>query len=264
MKSFKRINHKCKFIGQVAQSSVHHNTPSDKRSAQVDHQSNVLGAEALLRWEHPQRGLVAPNEFIPLAEESGLILAIGEWVLHTACLQLKEWENNPLTRDLILAVNVSARQFSQPNFVLDVRKVLEETEVRASQLKLELTESLVLQNIASVIEKMDALKLLGVRFSIDDFGTGYSSLSYLTKLPISQLKIDRSFVSNIDTDLNDAVIAQTIIGMANNLGFNVIAEGVETEAQRACLEKYGCPSYQGYLFSKPVPLEEFEEILKLG
>lgn len=229
--------------------------------AQVDHQSKVLGAEVLLRWEHPQRGLVPPNEFIPLAEESGLILSIGEWVLRTACLQLKKWENNPLTRDLLLAVNVSARQFSQPNFVSEVCRVLEETGVSASHLKLELTESLVLQNVASVIEKMEALKLLGLRFSIDDFGTGYSSLSYLTKLPISQLKIDRSFVSDIDTDPNDAVIAQTIIGMANNLGFNVIAEGVETEAQRVCLENYGCPSYQGYLFSKPVPLVEFEKLV---
>ncbi|MDP1657815.1 MAG: EAL domain-containing protein [Methylotenera sp.] len=229
--------------------------------AQVDHQSNVLGAEALLRWEHPQHGLVPPNEFIPLAEESELILLIGEWVLYTACLQLKKWESNPLTQDLILAVNVSARQFGQPNFVLEVCRVLEETKVRASHLKLELTESLVLQNVASAIEKMEALKLLGIRFSIDDFGTGYSSLSYLTKLPISQLKIDRSFVSRIDTDKNDAVIAQTIIGMANTLGFNVIAEGVETEAQRLCLENYGCPSYQGYLFSKPLPLMEFESLV---
>jgi diguanylate cyclase (GGDEF)-like protein/PAS domain S-box-containing protein len=230
--------------------------------AQVSHKGKVLGAEALLRWEHPQHGLVPPNDFIPLAEESELILPIGNWVLRTACLQLKKWENNPLTRDLILAVNVSARQCSQPNFVTEVCTILEETGIRASHLKLELTESSVLQNVMSIIEMMESLRLLGVRFSIDDFGTGYSSLSYLTKLPISQLKIDRSFVSKIDTHQNDAVIVQTIIGMANNLGFNVIAEGVETEEQRICLENYGCLSYQGYLFSKPVPLEDFEKLIR--
>jgi len=229
--------------------------------AQVDHECKVLGAEVLLRWEHPQRGLVPPDEFIPLAEESGLILSIGEWVLRTACMQLKVWEGNPLTHNLTLAVNVSAAQFGQRYFVEQVCKVLEETSAKATLLKIELTESLVLQNITDTIKKMEALKLLGIRFSLDDFGTGYSSLSYLKRLPINQLKIDRSFVRDINTNQNDAIIAQTIIGMANNLGFNVIAEGVETEAQRVCLENYDCLSYQGYLFSKPVPLVEFEKLV---
>lgn len=229
--------------------------------AQVDHERKVFGAEVLLRWEHPQRGLVSPNEFIPLAEESGLIIPIGLWVLFTACMQLKVWEGNPLTHNLTLAVNVSARQFSQPDFVEQVCEVLNETGAKATLLKIELTESLVLQDITDTIEKMEALKLLGIHFSIDDFGTGYSSLSYLKKLPISQLKIDRSFVREIDINQSDAIIAQTIIGMANNFGFSVIAEGVETEAQRDFLENCGCTSYQGYLFSKPVPLVEFEKLV---
>jgi EAL domain-containing protein (putative c-di-GMP-specific phosphodiesterase class I) len=216
----------------------------------------------LLRWEHPQRGLVSPADFIPLAEESGLIIPIGLWVLLTACTQLKIWEENPLTQHLILAVNVSARQFGQSDFVELVCRVLEETRAKATLLKIELTESLVLQDVTDTIEKMDALKLLGIRFSIDDFGTGHSSLSYLKRLPISQLKIDQSFVREVDTNQSDAIIAQTIIGMANNFGFNVIAEGVETEAQRACLERKGCLTYQGYLFSKPVPLADFEKLVK--
>lgn len=229
--------------------------------AQVDHQGKIIGAEVLLRWEHPQRGIVQPNDFIPLAEQSGLIIPIGLWVLHTACIQLKLWEENPLACHLTLAVNVSARQFSQSEFVEQVCTVLEESGAKATLLKIELTESLVLHDISDTIEKMEALKLLGIHFSIDDFGTGYSSLHYLKRLPINQLKIDRSFVRDIDTDQNDAVIAQTIIGMANTLGFNVIAEGVETEAQRVCLENQGCLTYQGYLFSKPVPLPDFEKLV---
>ncbi|MEQ1601747.1 MAG: EAL domain-containing protein [Methylophilaceae bacterium] len=228
---------------------------------QVNHQSRVLGAEVLLRWLHPQRGFISPDEFIPLAEETRAILPIGEWVLKTSCQQLKKWENNPLTQNLILAVNVSALQFAQDEFVELVCHALEYTGAKASLLKLELTESLILQNVSSAIEKMEQLKLLGVRFSMDDFGTGYSSLSYLKKLPINQLKIDRSFVQDIDTGANDAIIAQTIIGMGNNLGFNVIAEGVETQAQRDCLERIGCMAYQGYLYSKPVPVSDFENLL---
>jgi diguanylate cyclase (GGDEF)-like protein/PAS domain S-box-containing protein len=229
--------------------------------AQVDHKGNIIGAEVLLRWVHPQRGLIMPDDFIPLAEQSGLIIPIGLWVLHSSCIQLKLWRENPITQDFILSVNVSARQFGQSDFVEQVCKVLDDTGASASQLRIELTESLVLQDINDTIEKMEALKLLGIRFSIDDFGTGYSSLSYLKRLPISQLKIDRSFVRDIDTDQNDAAIAQTIIAMANSLGFHVIAEGVETEAQRACLEKQGCLTYQGYLFSKPVPLPSFENLV---
>ena len=250
---------------QAILSELYQALPNDELKlyyqAQVDHIGNILGAEVLLRWEHPQRGIITPNDFIPLAEQSGLIIPIGLWVLHAACIQLKLWEKNPLTENLVLAVNVSARQFGQSDFVGQVCKVLEETGARASQLKIELTESLVIQDITATVEKMEALKLLGIRFSIDDFGTGYSSLSYLKRLPISQLKIDRSFVRDIDTDQNDAVIAQTIIAMASSLGFHVIAEGVETEAQRACLEKQGCLTYQGYLFSMPIPVQDFESLI---
>ncbi|CAG0983862.1 putative signaling protein [Methylophilaceae bacterium] len=229
---------------------------------QVDHKNRIFGAEVLLRWEHPEDGMILPNDFIPLAEESGLILSIGYWVMRTTCMQLKIWESDPAAKDLTLAVNVSAKQFSQSNFVEHVCSVLEETGASAAMLKLELTETLVLKNVTDTIEKMNALRDIGIRFSVDDFGTGYSSLSYLKKLPISQLKIDRTFVREININQNDAVIAQTIIGMANNLGFNVIAEGVETEEQRYCLQCFGCLSYQGYLFSKPVPLEEFEKQIK--
>ncbi|MGZ4992928.1 MAG: EAL domain-containing protein [Methylobacter sp.] len=230
---------------------------------QVDDSGHVLGAEALLRWLHPQYGLIFPDQFIPLAEETGLILPIGEWVLNTACMQLKEWSNDPVAKDLHLAVNVSGRQFSQPGFVSQLCQILARTGANATRLKLELTESLLMQNIAETIEKMQTLKQLGIRFSMDDFGTGYSSLSYLKNLPITQLKIDQSFVRDIIMDPSDAAIVQTIIGIANNLGLSVIAEGVETEEQRACLERQGCLAYQGYLFSKPVPLPEFESLLSL-
>ena len=227
---------------------------------QIDSTQGVLGAEVLLRWQHPQRGLVFPDQFIPIAEESGLIVPIGEWVLRSACEQLKVWASNPATENLLLSVNVSPRQFRQPDFVAVVGKVLAQTGVNPERLKLELTESLVLHNIVDTVDKMTALNQHGIYFSMDDFGTGYSSLARLTKLPIQQLKIDRSFVNNIVGSHLDAVIVQTIIGMANNLGVAVIAEGVETEEQRACLERFGCLSYQGYLYGKPVPLHEFEKL----
>lgn len=221
----------------------------------------ISGAEILLRWDDPQRGLMLPEVFIPIAEESGLILAIGEWTLKTACKQLKLWEVDERTRELELAVNISARQFTQPDFAETVCNILNETGANGHLLKLELTESLMLRDVADTINIMTTLRQFGIQFSIDDFGTGYSSLSYLTKLPVSQLKIDRSFVVNIDSNPNDAIVAQTIIGMANNLDFNVIAEGVETESQRACLEMYGCTTYQGFLYSKPVTLAEFESMV---
>ncbi|MEO8117790.1 MAG: EAL domain-containing protein [Rhodoferax sp.] len=225
---------------------------------QMDNTQGVLGAEVLLRWQHPQHGMVLPNEFIPIAEESGLILPIGEWVLRTACEQLKIWATSPATENFLLAVNVSAHQFRQADFVAVVSKVLAQTGANPNRLKLELTESVVLHNIDDTIDKMKTLTREGVHFSMDDFGTGYSSLAHLTTLPIQQLKIDRSFVRNITNNHNNAVIVQTIIGMANNLGVAVIAEGVETEEQRAFLNRYGCPTYQGYLFGKPMPLGEFE------
>lgn len=193
---------------------------------QVNEQGVVVGAEALLRWQqHPERGLVAPMEFIPLAEDTGLIVPIGKWALQTACAQLKAWQADPLTRHLQLAVNVSARQFRQPDFVDQVLEALKETGVDPLKLKLELTESLVLSNISESIDKMQALRVAGVGFSLDDFGTGQSSLSYLKRLPLDQIKIDQSFVCDIATDPGDAVIVQTIIGMADNLGLEVIAEG---------------------------------------
>jgi len=229
---------------------------------QVDHTGHIIGAEGLLRWQHPQRGLVSPLLFIPLAEDTGLILHTGEWVLETACAQIKAWEADPLTRDLQLSINVSARQFRQLDFVGQVRQKILSYTINPDRLKLELTESLVLDNIDDAIEKMRLLRQSGVRFSMDDFGTGYSSLAYLAQLPLDQLKIDQSFVRNIGVKKNDDVIVQTIIGMANNLGMEVIAEGVETEAQRAFLEKHGCPLCQGYLFGRPVPIGEFEERLR--
>jgi len=231
---------------------------------QVNSDNQPIGAEVLLRWIHPLRGVVFPDDFIPLAEETGLILPIGLWVMETACAQIKSWEANPLVCELQLAINVSARQFHQPNFVEQVREVLIKTGATANRLKIELTESVVLDNITDTIAKMHDLKLLGVRFSMDDFGTGYSSLSYLTQLPLDQLKIDRSFVRNIGTKPTDAVIVQTIIGMGNSLGMEVIAEGVETNEQHAFLERSGCTAYQGYLFGRPVPLEEFENLVQVG
>ncbi len=229
---------------------------------QVYHNGQTIGAEVLLRWQHPELGLVSPLEFISLAEETGLILPIGQWVLETACNQIKVWDSNVQTQNLHLSVNVSAKQFYQPDFVEQVSQALRHGVINPDRLKLELTESLVLDDIADTILKMNALREIGVRFSMDDFGTGHSSLAYLTKLPLDQLKIDQSFIRNIGVKANDAVIVQTIIGMANNLGMDVIAEGVETEAQRAFLEKHGCRIYQGYLFGKPVQLEEFEVIFK--
>ena len=231
---------------------------------QVAQDDVVVGAEALIRWFHPERGIVSPMEFIGVAEETGLIIPIGQWVLRTACAQLKAWDGVPGRRDLQLAVNVSARQFRQVDFVDQVRAVLEETGASPSRIKLELTESMVLDNVHDTIEKMNALRALGVRFSMDDFGTGQSSLSYLTRLPLDQLKIDQSFVHNIGIAATDAVIIQTIIGMARNLGLEVIAEGVETPAQRAFLALNGCQLCQGYLFSRPVPPAEFESLLGLA
>lgn len=228
---------------------------------QVDSKQRPIGAEALIRWEHPEQGMISPALFIPVAEDTGLILLLGQWVLQTACAQLKEWESNPLTRELSLAVNVSARQFRQPGFVKQVSEMIEQNLINPSRLKLELTESTVLENVVDTIAKMHALKLIGVRFSMDDFGTGYSSLAYLTQLPLDQLKIDQSFVRNIGTKSTDSMIVQTIIGMANNLGIEVIAEGVETHAQRDFLWGAGCMLYQGYLFGRPVPVEEFTALL---
>ncbi|MDO9268234.1 MAG: EAL domain-containing protein [Methylobacter sp.] len=228
---------------------------------QVDSDRQMFGVEALLRWEHPQYGLIAPDQFIPIAEQSDLILLIDTWVLQTACEQLKLWQSDPLKQDLLLSVNISPRQFSHPKFVEQLRRILEKTGINAARLKLELTESLMLHGISNTIEKMKALKRLGVRFSMDNFGTGYSSLSHLKKLPIDQLKIDQFLMRDIAIDSCDAMIVKTIIDMTNKLGIDVIAGGVESEQQFACLKQLGCSSYQGYLFGKPMPLDEFEELI---
>jgi len=225
---------------------------------QVDSLRRPLGAEVLLRWEHSERGLVSPMQFIPLTEETGLIVPIGLWVLQTACAQLNAWQHDALTRDLTLAVNVSAKQFHQADFVEQVQRVLLESGAQPSLLKLELTESTVLENVQDAIAKMHKIIALGVVFSMDDFGTGYSSLQYLKRLPLDQIKIDRSFVSDITSNPDDAAIVQTIIAMTQALRLNVIAEGVETEAQHDFLDKHGCHTFQGYLFGKPVPIEQFE------
>lgn len=226
--------------------------------AQVIDDHQLVGVEALVRWQHPQRGIVSPVDFIPLAEETGLILPLGRWVLETACVQLALWAEVPQMADLTIAVNVSARQFLQADWVEQVLDILKQTGAKPQRLKLELTESVLATNIEDIIGKMTLLKAQGISFSLDDFGTGYSSLSYLKILPMDQLKIDRSFVRDILIDANDAAIAQMVIALAKTLGMAVIAEGVETEAQRDALANLGCHAYQGYLYSKPLPLLEFE------
>ncbi len=226
---------------------------------QVDHFGKLLGAEALIRWEHPQQGLLAPVSFIELAEETGLILPIGEWVLKTACLQLVAWAGRQETASLCLSVNVSARQLHQHDFIDRVFAILKETGANPQYLKLELTESTLVENVEEMIIKMNTLKAMGVSFSMDDFGTGYSSLTYLKRLPLSQLKIDRSFVRDVLIDSNDASIVQTIIALGRGLDIEVVAEGVESREQQLFLEQHGCREYQGYLFGKPQPVEQLEQ-----
>ncbi|MDR3371990.1 EAL domain-containing protein [Rhodoferax sp.] len=226
--------------------------------SQVTDEGRVTGVEALVRWNHPQRGLVSPIEFIPLAEETGLILPLGRWVLETACTQLALWAARPEMQAITIAVNVSARQFLQADWVDQVLAILKESGANPHRLELELTESVLVTNIQDIIGKMTMLRANGIGFSLDDFGTGFSSLSYLKLLPLDQLKIDRSFVRDILVDANDAAIANMVIVLAKTLGLMVIAEGVETEAQRDALAKLGCHAYQGYLYSKPLPLHQFE------
>jgi len=221
-------------------------------------EGHLMGVEVLIRWQHPVRGLLMPGEFIQLAENTKQILPMGNWVLETACAQLAIWASQPEMAHLTVAVNVSAHQFHQSDFVEQVLAVLDSSGANPERLKLELTESLLVSNVDKVIEKMNELKIRGVGFSLDDFGTGYSSLSYLKRLPLDQLKIDRSFVREVFSNPHDAAIAKTIIALANSLGMGVIAEGVETEAQREFLAQAGCDCYQGYLFSRPVPLGDFE------
>lgn len=220
---------------------------------------HLTGAEVLVRWQHPKRGLVSPAEFIPLAEDTGLILPLGQWVLETACKQLAAWSHHPAFEHLTVAVNVSAHQFRQPDFVGQVLATLKNSGANPHKLKLELTESLLVSNVEEVIEKMHALKAKGVYFSLDDFGTGYSSLSYLRRLPLDQLKIDQSFVRDVLVNPSAASIAKAIIVLAQNLGLGVIAEGVEVVSQRDFLASAGCHAYQGYFFSRPLLVQDFEK-----
>ena len=228
---------------------------------QVDANHRPLGAEALLRWIHPERGMVLPGLFVPVAEESTLILDIGNWVLNTACRQLSLWAESKQTRDLTLAVNVSAKQFAIPDFADLVANVLKTHKVNPARLKLELTESVLLEDMAATVQKMHALKSLGITLAIDDFGIGYSSLSYLKQLPLDQLKIDQGFVRGITKDGSDAMLVQTIIDLATNFRLNVIAEGVETQAQLTFLKHYECMAFQGFLYGMALPVKEFEQLL---
>ncbi|WP_374011335.1 putative bifunctional diguanylate cyclase/phosphodiesterase [Massilia sp. Se16.2.3] len=227
---------------------------------QVDGRGTLTGAEALVRWQHPQRGLVGPAGFIAIAETSGLILPLGRWVLRTACQQLALWAAAPATAHLTLAVNVSVRQFLQPDFVAETLAILHESGADPARLKLELTETLMIEGVEETIGKMRALREHGIRFSLDDFGTGYSSLSYLKRLPLDQLKIDQSFVRDVLDDPNDASIARSVVALGKSLGLGIIAEGVETEAQRSFLAGIGCDNWQGYLFSRPVDARTLEEL----
>lgn len=222
----------------------------------------VIGAESLLRWRAADGAFISPADFIPLAESTGLILSIGAWVVDTACRQIKEWESDARASALQLSVNVSALQFRQDNFVDQIRRLIEETAIDPTHLKLELTESMILDDITTAINKIQTLRELGVSFSMDDFGTGYSSLAYLTRLPIDELKIDQSFVAKLPGARNDQIIVETIITMGRNLGLRIVAEGVETETQRDFLEEHGCHSFQGYLFSRPLPLPELMSFLE--
>jgi len=227
---------------------------------QID-RGKVIAAEALVRWQHPKRGLLSPGEFIPLAEETGLILPLGEWVLEAACKQIVAWTHRKDAAHLTVAVNISARQLRDPQFAESVLATLHRTGANPQNLELELTESMFVDNVEEVIAKMKELKSQGVKFSLDDFGTGYSSLAYLRRLPLDQLKIDQEFVRDILVDASSGAIAQSIISLSKAMGLTVIAEGVETEGQRDCLARLGCTAFQGFLFSGPVPLVEFEMLL---
>lgn len=220
--------------------------------------AQLVGAEVLVRWRHPTRGIVSPAEFIPLAEETGLVVPLGQWVLENACHQLARWNRNPRLEHLTIAVNVSIQQFNQANFVDQVLAILSKTGADPTRLKLELTESLLASDVNAIIVKMNVLKAEGIRFSLDDFGTGYSSLSYLKRLPIDQLKIDQSFVRDLLDHPADIAIARTIIRLGQDLGLAVIAEGVETAQHQAFLSELGCKAYQGYLYGRPMSIEDFE------
>ena len=265
-----------RFFDQTMQSSVNARAVIEKdlRAAldqsrfclhyqpQLNKEGHIIGAEALVRMNHSERGLIAPGEFIQVAEQTGLIVPLGEWILQAACEQLVMWENDPDLVGLALSVNVSAGQFRDPNFVGKVLDTLERTGANPQLLKLEPTESLSFEDVNETIHKMTLLRTKGVHFALDDFGTGYSSLSYLKKLPLDQLKIDQSFVRDLPQDPHACSIVRAIITLAKSLELGIIAEGVETKEQREFLLKNGCEFFQGYLFSRPIPLEEFNQFVK--
>jgi EAL domain-containing protein (putative c-di-GMP-specific phosphodiesterase class I) len=235
---------------------LHYQPIVDLRSGQL------VGVETLVRWQHPTRGIVGPDQFIPTAEETSLIIPIGHWVLEAACAQLAEWAQRPDRCHLSIAVNVSVRQFRNPEFVDEVTALVRQAGIAPGRLKLELTESLLADDQDATIARMRSLKQMGVGLAVDDFGIGYSSLSYLKRLPLDELKIDRAFVIDILQDGKDAAIAGTIIALARSLGLEVIAEGVETEAQRQFLARQGCERYQGYLYSRPLPPAQLEAFIE--
>jgi EAL domain-containing protein (putative c-di-GMP-specific phosphodiesterase class I) len=233
---------------------------------QLNDKGGVIGAEALLRWNHPERGMVSPADFIPIAEETGFILALGEWVLESACARLKTWmdakSSGEIARFPAIAVNVSPKQFRQQDFIQRVQHVIKQTGVDPAYIELELTEGMLIENIEDTADKMEHLSRLGIRLAIDDFGTGYSSLNYLKRLHLDRLKIDQSFVRDAPADTGSATIVHTIIIMAHHLGLEVIAEGVETETELQLLREKGCHTYQGYYFSRPLPHDEFFRFLQ--
>ena len=226
---------------------------------QMDSHGRVIGAEALLRWYHPQRGLIPPGKFIPHAEETGLIIPIGKWILQTACAQLQTWREDPELQHLCLAVNISQKQFNQASFENEILALIRQYDIDPSLLQLEITETMVVKDMEELSRKMANLVALGVTFALDDFGTGYSSLSHLKRLPLNKLKIDQSFVFDVLTDSNSEAIVRTVIGLGANMGLSVIAEGVETAAQHQFLLDNGCEQFQGYLFSKPLPIAPFTD-----
>ena len=228
---------------------------------QVDRDGRLVGAEALVRWPLADGSMVSPAEFIPLAEDTGLIVPLGLWVLRTACAQLARWQADERTRHLTIAVNVSPRQFHQADFGAGVKQMVSAAGVDPSLLKLELTESAILNNLDDTVVRMNQLRESGIRFALDDFGTGYSSLSYLKRLPFAQLKIDQSFVRDMAEDEGSAAIVLAILSTGKALGLEIVAEGVETPAQREFLRRNGCAFYQGYLFGKPMPIEAWGDVL---
>ena len=228
---------------------------------QMDSTGTISGAEAFVRWLHPEHGLVSPLTFIPLAEETGLIIPLGHWVLEAACQQLAQWASHPRTAQLTMSVKISGQQFRQPDFVNEVLDVLQATGAKAALLKLELNENLLIADVEDIIGKTTALNEQGVGFSLADLGTGYSSLSHLKRLSLEQLRIDQSFVRGLLTNTNDAAVTKSIFALAESLGLVVSAEGIETKEQRDALADQGCQVYQGYLFSQPLRLPAFTELL---